>query len=109
MKIKCFHLIFGIIAFVIFISCNESPDLTGSWYSNNRPGWQLIISKTGDTYTILQKIEGQHLSFSGKYINGIIEIGAPSIGNPTYSEDTKKITWMGEEWDKIQDIPLQKK
>lgn len=103
MKRKLSNFFIALIAIILLFSfayCSKKPDLSGEWKGSGGV-YQLTISKSGDTYTIIWHGSIHRQEFSGKYENGKINVGGGFVGDPVYSEDTDKISWMGEVWTRV--------
>jgi hypothetical protein len=77
-----------------------APDLTGTWKS-----WRsdFRISKQGDLYTIVVNNPGGLLggTYSGRFRNDAIQVSgplAPLCGEISYSAETHKLEFCGEEF-----------
>ena|ERR1035437_8624452 len=102
MKKNIYQLLFISVMSIIF-SCSSNPNLTGEWKSSG--AYQLTITQTGETYSIyfhgLGQNQQNNANYSGKFESGKINIGGGIVGDPTYSKDTDKISWGGEEFTRI--------
>lgn len=78
------------------------PDLTGEWKS-----WRsdFRVSRQGDQYQIVVNSPGGLLggTYRGKFRNGAIHVSgplAPLCGEINYSEQTHKLEFCGEEFER---------
>lgn len=99
-NIHRFRILFILLIMVSLFSCSNEPNLTGKWQSRNVT---LTITKEGDNYLINSHNPRGMASgnFSGKYENGVINIGQSILGNITYSKEKDKLYWSGEEFSRV--------
>jgi hypothetical protein len=94
---KKFYNLILLFLIIIFASCKPSgPNLNGTW--EDKFGTTLIITKEGDNYFLKHIYEGGQDSYSGKFVDGQIQIGEGLMGNPVYSNEKDKLFWAGEEF-----------
>ena len=88
-----------VISLVVMLFCAgfwKGIDLTGNWKGKNIT---FEISKEGDMYRVIAHNPSGMAGgrFIGKYQDGIIKIGSPLCGDITYSKETDKLFYCGEE------------
>jgi hypothetical protein len=103
------RIIFALVAAAIAAAAltrldrhSAGPDLTGQWKS-----WQsdFRISRQGDLYRVVVHNPAGLLggTYTGKFRNGAIHVTgplAPLCGEITYSAETRKLEFCGEEFER---------
>lgn len=97
---KKFYNLILLLLIIILVSCKPSePNLNGTWEDNH--GRTLIISKEGDNYLLKLNTEYGDENYSGKFVDGQIQIGVGFISNPVYSSEKDKLFCFGEEFNRM--------
>ncbi|MEY3759064.1 MAG: hypothetical protein RIR39_555 [Pseudomonadota bacterium] len=90
------------IAVLLLGACSVGgPDLTGSWKGQDVT---FEVSKEGELYKVVVNNPGGMVNgtFTGKYQDGAIKVGAPMCGDITYSKEADKLYFCGAELGRVK-------